>query len=118
MDYSLINLMTLAVGIVFLINGYRLIQQGREDIALFLMSSVVGVGLAVVAVVPEIFQRVATIIGLELKARAILVTSNLVLFVITTYLFDRLGRLSKSISELNEELTLLRAEQEYSEEER
>jgi hypothetical protein len=112
MAYTLVNLLTLAIGLAFLYNGYRLIRDGREDIVVFLMSGGVGAGLIVVALVPNIFQRVATLFGLELKARAILVTANLVLFVLATYLFNRVNRLYAQVSRLNEELTLLKAQQE------
>jgi hypothetical protein len=85
-----------------------MVKRGREDIALFLMSGSVGVGLMIVAVYPNIFELIATIMGLKLKARAILVISNLTLFVIITYLFNRISQLYDKVSGLNEELSLLR----------
>jgi hypothetical protein len=72
------------------------------------MSGIIGVGLMVVAVLPNIFELVASTIGLELKARAILVSANLTLFIIVTYLFNRISHLYNKISGLNEELSLLR----------
>jgi Uncharacterized conserved protein (DUF2304). len=85
-----------------------MVKRGREDIALFLMSGFVGIGLMIVAVYPNIFEFIASVMGLELKARAILVISNLTLFVIVTYLFNRISKMYEKISELNEELSLLR----------
>jgi hypothetical protein len=111
MEYTLVNLVTFVLGLSFLFNDYRLVAEGREDIAVLLMSGAVGFGLIVVAIVPDIFNRVATVLGLELKARAILITANLALFVIATYLFNRISTLYTQVSQLNEELTLLRAEQ-------
>jgi len=108
-EYTSLNLITFLLGLLFLLSGYRMVKHGREDIALFLMSGAVGVGLMTVAVYPDIFALVAAIIGLELKARAILVISNLTLFVITTYLFNRISQLYSKVSGLNEELSLLRA---------
>lgn len=61
-----------------------------------------------VAVVPDTFQIVAAILGLEWKARAMLVVSNLTLFVVAAYLFNRVSRLYDRVSRLNEELSLLR----------
>ena len=111
-EYTLVNLIALVVGIAFLVNGYMLVKQGREAIALFVVSLAIGGGLIIVAVLPDIFQVVATVLGLELKARAILVISNLTLFVVATYLFNRIGKLYDRLSRLNEEVSLLRSEVE------
>lgn len=107
-EYTNINIITFLLGVLFLLSGYRMVKQGREAISLFLMSGLVGLGLMIVAIYPNIFEFMATIIGVELKARAILVISNLTLFVITTYLFNRISKLYDKISGLNEELSLLR----------
>lgn len=106
MDYSLINIITFALGIVFLYNGYRIVRSGREDLIVFAMSGIVGIGLLVVAVFPDLFTLIASILGIEFKTNAILIISNLTLFVIVTYLFNRVGRLHDSVSRLNEELSL------------
>lgn len=107
-DYSVVNLVAFLVGVGFLLNGYVLVKRGREDIALFVMSLLVGAGLMTVAVFPNVFQLVATVLGLELKARAILVVSNLTLFVVVTYLLNRMGKLYDQLSRLNEEVSLLK----------
>ena len=112
MEYTLVNLMALVVGVAFLVNGYVLVKQGREAIALFVVSLLIGGGLIFVAVFPNVFQVVATLLGLELKARAILVISNLTLFIVATYLFNRIGKLYDRLSRLNEEVSLLRSELE------
>ena len=107
-EYTSVNIITFLIGSLFLWSGYRLVKRGREAIALFLMSGSIGLGLMIVAVYPNIFEFIAAIIGLELKARAILVISNLTLFVIITYLFNRISKLYDKISGLNEELSLLK----------
>lgn len=107
-EYTAVNLATFLVGLGLLLNGYVIVRRGREDVALFVVSAVVGLGLIVVALAPDVFQVVATLLGLELKARAILVVSNLTLFVVAIYLFNRVGRLYERVSRLNEELSLLR----------
>jgi hypothetical protein len=112
MAYSLVNLVAFLVGLGFLLNGYVLVRRGREDLELFVMSVAVGGGLVFVALYPDSFDRIATLIGLEWKARAILVVSNLTLFVLVTYLLNRIGRLYDRLSKLNEEVSLLRAELE------
>ncbi|WP_135305269.1 DUF2304 domain-containing protein [Haloarcula amylovorans] len=112
MAYTLVNLIALVVGLAFLINGYVMVKQGREAIALFVVSVAIGSGLIFVAVFPDVFQVIATVLGLELKARAILVISNLTLFVVATYLFNRIGKLYDRLSRLNEEVSLLRTELE------
>lgn len=107
-EYTILNGITFLLGILFLLSGYRLVKRGREDISLFLMSGTIGVGLMIVAIIPNLFELVASTIGLELKARAILVSANLTLFIIVTYLFNRISHLYNKISGLNEELSLLR----------
>jgi hypothetical protein len=107
-EYTSVNGITFLLGVLFLFSGYRMVKWGREDLALFLMSGAVGLGLMIVAIYPDIFEFIATVMGLELKARAILVISNLTLFVIITYLFNRISQLYDKVSGLNEELSLLR----------
>lgn len=114
-EYTVVNVITAAVGMLFLYSGYRFVKHGREDIALFVASSAIGFGLIVVAVYPGVFEVVANLIGLELKARAILVVSNLTLFVLVTYLFNRISKLYDRVSVLNEELSLLRSAVEEEE---
>lgn len=70
-----------------------------------------------VAAVPGLFGVVGGVLGLELKGRAILVTSNLVLFVVAMYLLSKVGELTWKVSRLNEELSLARAEMEREEKE-
>jgi hypothetical protein len=111
-DYSLVNLLSLVVGLAFLTNGYVIVRSERESLELFVMSLALGAGLIVVAIVPNVFEIVARVLGLELKARAILVISNLTLFVAVTYLLNRIGQMYDRLSRLNEELSLLRSELE------
>lgn len=115
-EYTVVNLVALLVGLVFLANGYYLVRKGREAVALFVMSLAVGGGLIFVALFPNVFDVVATVLGLELKARAILVLSNLTLFVLVTYLLNRIGNLYDRVSRLNEEVTLLKSEVEERDE--
>ena len=110
--YTAVNLVALLVGIAFLANGYRMVRHGREDMTLFLTSLFVGAGLIFVALFPDFFQVVATVLGLELKARAILVMANLTLFVLVIYLLHRIAKLYEQVSRLNEAVSLLRSDLE------
>jgi hypothetical protein len=118
MEYTAINVLTFLVGLVFLYNGYRIVASGREDIALFVASAVIGLGLLFVAVFPDVFDVVARLLGIEVKTNAILIVSNLTLFVLVTYLFSRVGRLYDNVSRLNEEVSLLRTEAKRDDEDR
>ncbi|MDR5657003.1 MAG: DUF2304 domain-containing protein [Halobacteriota archaeon] len=111
-EFTVVNAIALAVGVIFLANGYHMVRRGREDMVLFATSVLVGAGLIFVALFPDAFQFVAAVLGLELKARAILVMANLTLFVLVTYLLNRIGSLYEKVSRLNEEVSLLRAELE------
>jgi hypothetical protein len=105
---EIVNIVTFAVGFGLLFNSYSLLVQGREDIALVLLSFVAGLGLVVVSVFPGGFGIIAPIIGLEIRTRAMLVISNLTLFVVVVYLLNRTGGLQNKVSKLNEELSLLK----------
>jgi len=111
-EYTAVNVIAILVGLLFLANGFYLVREGREAMALFVMSLVVGAGLIVVALSPNLFEVVAALLGLEWKARAILIVSNLTLFVLVTYLLNRVGQLYDKISRLNEQVSLLRSELE------
>mgnify|MGYP001627054693 CR=1 FL=1 len=111
-DYSLVNVVSLLVGLLFLANGYYLVRKGREAVAVFVLSVAVGGGLVFVALFPGAFDLVARLLGLELRARAILVVSNLTLFALVIYLLNRIGKLYDRVSRLNERLSLLDAEVE------
>ncbi|WP_336135327.1 DUF2304 domain-containing protein [Natronomonas amylolytica] len=108
-EYTLINGITFALGWVFLYIGYRMVKRGRGDVALFLTMAGIGLGFIIVAVYPDIFEVIASVIGLEWKARAILIVSSLVQFILIIYLFHRTSRLYDKVSRLNEELSLLNA---------
>jgi len=108
-EYSLVNVVALLVGLLFLINGYLLVRRGREAVAVFVVSVAVGGGLVFVALFPNAFDVVARLLGLEWRARAILVVSNLTLFALVIYLLNRIGRLYDRVSRLNEQLSLLEA---------
>lgn len=110
MSYSIINIATFLLGIAFLYSGYRLVATGREDVPVFLLSSVIGLGLMIVAVFPDLFWVVANVTGIELRSRAMLIVANLTLFTIVIYLLNRIGQLSKQVSRLNEELSLLKTD--------
>lgn len=110
--FTLVNLIALLLGLGFFYNGYRIATRGREAIPLFLMSLILGVGLIFVAVFQDTFEFVATVLGLEQKGRAILIVSNLTLFVVVTVLFSRMSTLYSRLSRTNEELSLLRQQVE------
>jgi hypothetical protein len=112
MAFTLINAIAVAIGIAFLVNGYVLVKRGREAIALFVVSLAIGGGLIFAALFPNVFQVVARVLGQESQGRAIIVISNLTLFVVATYLLNRIGKLYDRISRLNEEVSLLRSEVE------
>jgi hypothetical protein len=105
---EIVNIVTFAVGFGLLFNSYSLLVQGREDIALVMLSFVAGLGLVVVSVFPGGFGIIAPLIGLEIRTRAMLVISNLTLFVVVVYLLNRTGGLQNKVSKLNEELSLLK----------
>lgn len=112
MAFTLVHLLSLLVGALFLANGYYLVSRDREALALFAVSVLVGAGLIFVAVFPNVFEVVASVLGLEWKARAMLVVANLTLFVVISYLVNRIGTLYDRVSRLNEEVSLLKNELE------
>lgn len=109
-EYTVVNLISFLVGVLFVANGYYLVRRGREAVALFVTSLAAGGGLIFVALFPNTFHVFAAVLGLELKGRAILVVANLTLFVLVTYLLNRIGQLYDRVSRLNERISLLEAE--------
>ncbi|MFB6202143.1 MAG: DUF2304 domain-containing protein [Halorhabdus sp.] len=109
MAYTAINVVAALVGVLFLANGYYLVRRGREAMALFVTSLLVGTGLLFVAAFPGVFESIGSLLGLKWKARAILVVSNLTLFVLVVYLLNRIGTLYDRVSRLNERVSLLDA---------
>lgn len=107
--FTFVNAVTLLVGLWFLRHGYRQGQHSRESVPVFLTSLVLGLGLIFVAVFQDSFVVVASVLGIEQKGRAILIVSNLTLFVVVTLLFSRLTILYNRLSMMNEDLALLRA---------
>lgn len=116
--FDVVNAVTLVLGSVFLFTSYNILTKGTEDLPLFILSGSIGMGLLAVAVFPDMFDRIGTVIGLEYKGRAILVVSNLTLFVVVTYLFNLIGRQQHKLSRLNEDLSLLKLGIEEDGEER
>ncbi len=43
-DYSLVNLLSLVVGLAFLANGFIIVRSERESLELFVMSLLLGTG--------------------------------------------------------------------------
>lgn len=112
-EYTLVNLLTVLLAIGFLGYAYRVGQGQGEDLALFLVSVALGIGLFVAGLVPNaVFKSMAALLGIRLEAVAVLVVSNSVLFVVITFLFNRVGTLKADVSKLNEELSLLRQQVE------
>lgn len=109
-EYTVLNAVTFLVGVAFLLNGYRIVRRGREAILLFCMSAIVGLGLVIVAVAPSAVTAPVVWLGVDVPGRALLVFSNLALFVLVTYLFHRIGELYESISRLNEKVRLLKTD--------
>jgi hypothetical protein len=112
MTVPTVNIISFLLGLLFISYGYRLVKHSREDLLWFLVSGSVGIGLIVVAVYRDIFRLVADFLGLELRARAILVVSNITLYILVVFLFNTINNLHEKISVLNEEVSLLRNELE------
>jgi hypothetical protein len=115
-DYTILNLVTFLVGLIFLLNGYQIVRKGREAIVLFVMSALIGFSLVIVAIYPSAFTVLIASLGVDVPGRGLLVLSNLSLFVLVMYLFHRIGDQYESISRLNEELSLLKARLDEDEE--
>lgn len=115
-EYTVFNLVAFVIGVAFLTNGYRMVRLGREDMTVFFTSLIVGSGLIFVALFPNVFDLIAKTLGLESQARAILVIGILTLFVLVSYLLNRIAKLYEQVSRLNEELTLLKGDIEDGDE--
>jgi len=105
----LMNVVGLAVGVYFLIQSYRLVHRREEDVLSFLVWLAVGIALIVVSLFPGVADYIMALLGMEMRAYTIFTLGILLAYVLLFRLFRLIWRLNRSISELNEELSLLKA---------
>lgn len=111
----LVNVVGLAVGLYFLVQSYRLVRRREEDVFSFLIWLIVGTALVVVSLLPSVADYVMTLLGMEMRAYTIFTLGILLAYVLMFQLFRLIWRLNRSISKLNEELSLLKALHERGE---
>ncbi len=111
----LVNVVGLAVGLYFLVQSYRLVRRREEDVFSFLIWLIVGTALVVVSLFPGVADYVMTLLGMEMRAYTIFTLGILLAYVLMFQLFRLIWRLNRSLSKLNEELSLLKALHEKGE---
>lgn len=113
---SPIHVIGIVAGLALLLQSYRLVNDRKEGIFEFLLWAGFGVGLLVVSVgsalttvdLLAILQRGSELLGFGGGTESIFFVSNLVLLFIVFYTYTQLVESRKQLSDLNQELALLR----------
>ncbi len=108
----LVNAVGLLVGVYLLIQSYRLVRRREEDTLSFLTWTAVGLALVGVSLFPDVADYVMKLLGMEVRAYTIFTLGILISYVLLFRLFRAVARLDRAISTLNEEISLLRAQQD------
>lgn len=117
-DVSLIHLIGLLVGSTLLYQSYRLVDERKEGIFEFLFWTFFGLGLLAISLgsalstvnVLRALERSVGALGLAQSVDSIFFISNLSLLFIIFYTYTQLVESRKQISDLNQEVALLRYE--------
>lgn len=104
----LVNVVGIVVGLYLLVQSYRLVRQRREDVFSFLTWLAVGLTLVVVSLFPSITDYAMQLLGMEMRAYALFTLGILLSYILLFRLSRALWRLDRSLSDLNEELSLLK----------
>lgn len=109
---SLINVAGFLLGLYFLLRSYLLIRAKKEDVADFLVWSMIGVSLLVLTVFPQVGDALADYLNIRTRTSTIFAVAIFLLYLILFRLNALNRNLDRQISTLNEEIALLKYERE------
>jgi hypothetical protein len=113
---SPIHVIGIVAGLLLLFQSYRLVNERKEGIFEFLLWAGFGIGLLVVSIgsalttvdLLGILERGSVLLGFAGGTESIFFVSNLLLLFIVFYIYTQLVESRKQLSDLNQELALLR----------
>lgn len=113
---SPIHVIGIVAGLLLLFQSYRLVNERKEGIFEFLLWAGFGIGLLVVSIgsalttvdLLGILERGSALLGFAGGTESVFFVSNLLLLFIVFYIYTQLVESRKQLSDLNQELALLR----------
>jgi hypothetical protein len=113
---SAIHVIGIVAGLALLFQSYRLVNDRKEGIFEFLLWAGFGVGLLVISIGSALttvdllgqIERGLGVLGFSEGPESVFFVSNLLLLFIVFYTYTQLVESRKQLSDLNQELALLR----------
>lgn len=109
---SIINIAGFLLGLYFLLRSYLLIKRKREEVADFLVWSIIGASLLLLTLVPQVGDTLAEYLDIRTRASTIFALAIFLLYLIIFRMNMQNRSLDRQISVLNEEIALLKHELE------
>jgi hypothetical protein len=107
---SLITLAGFVLGCYFLLRSYLLIKEKKEEVTDFLVWSIIGGSLVVLALVPQVGDALAGYLDIRTRSNTIFASAIFLLYLILFRMHALNRTLDRQISILNEEIAVLRHE--------
>ena len=103
-----IQIVALIVGIYYILRSYKLLKDKKEDVGQFLLWIVVGIAFIVIAVNPDIVLVLSKLLGMSYRGNMIFALSIILAYLLILHLWAKIAEINTNISQLNEELAVLR----------
>jgi|Deesub1362B_J571_1020462.scaffolds.fasta_scaffold03435_4 hypothetical protein len=103
-----IQVVALIVGVYYIFKSYKLLRERKEDVRQFLLWLVLGVGFIVVSINPDVVLILSQVLGMSYRGNMIFALSIILAYLILLHLSAKIAELNSNISQLNEELAVLR----------
>lgn len=98
-------------GAYFLYKTFVLIKQKKETLFEFFLWFGFGLTLIILSIFPGLINYLSVFLGTTKGTNAIFLVSILILFFMNFYVFKMVKTIKHDISKLNEELSILKSEQ-------
>lgn len=112
---GIINVIAFILGIYLLYESYYMIKRKEEDVIIFLLWILLGVGLIILSVFPELSYKISDILKMSTRANTVFSFAILILYLLVFNFYKRNRKMHKEISKLNEEIAVLRYKMEKEE---
>lgn len=103
-----IQVVAFIVGVYYILKSHKLLRDRKEDVRQFLLWLVLGVGFIVVAINPDVVLILSQVLGMSYRGNMIFALSIILAYLILLHLSAKIAELNSNISQLNEELAVLR----------
>jgi len=96
------------IGLYYIYRSYKLVSDKKGEVRQFLLGSVLGLLFIVVGVYPDVVLVFSRFLGMSYRGNTIFASSILLAYIIILHMSEKISELNTNISQLNEELALLR----------